>query len=80
MTHSAAARFRIGDLEELKGDMTANYIGNGEVLDVIDTPHPGSANIEMDNNDIPLPTKIIPRFLRLLNCRNSAVPIRKNFC
>ena len=52
MTHSAAARFRIGDLEELKGSMTANYIGNGEVLDVIDTPHPGSANIEMDNNNI----------------------------
>ena len=52
MTHSAAARFRIGDLEELKGSMTANYIGNGEVLDVIDTPHTGSANIEMDNNDI----------------------------
>lgn len=52
LTHSAAARFRIGDLEELKGSMTANYIGNGEVLDVIDTPHAGSANIEMDNDNI----------------------------
>jgi hypothetical protein len=27
-------------------------LGEGEVLDVLSTPHPGSAKIEMDNNDI----------------------------
>ncbi len=52
MSHSAAARFRIGDLENLKGSDDVNYIGNGEVLDPLYTPHPGSVNIEMDNSNI----------------------------
>lgn len=52
MSHDAAAKFRVGDLERLKGSNYANYIGEGEVLDVLYSPHPGNANIIMDNNDI----------------------------
>jgi len=42
---------RIGDLELLEGDKTATYLGEGEVLDVIGTPHDGYAHIDMDNED-----------------------------
>lgn len=52
LSHSAAARFRIGDLENLPGSDDVNYIGDGEVLDALSTPHPGSVNIEMDNSNI----------------------------
>ena len=41
----------IGDLELLEGDKTATYLGDGEVLDVIGTPHNGYAHIDMDNED-----------------------------
>jgi cellulose synthase/poly-beta-1,6-N-acetylglucosamine synthase-like glycosyltransferase/spore germination protein YaaH/peptidoglycan/xylan/chitin deacetylase (PgdA/CDA1 family) len=52
MSHSSAARFRIGEMESLSGINNVNYLGDGEVLDVLSTPHPGSVNIEMDNSDI----------------------------
>lgn len=52
MEHSNAARFRIGGLENLPGIHDVNYLGDGEVLDVLSTPHAGSVNIEMDNNAI----------------------------
>lgn len=52
MAHSGAARFRIGDLENLPGSDDVNYIGNGEVLDPLSTPRSGSVNIEMDNSNI----------------------------
>lgn len=52
LTRKPAARFPIGDLETLKGESDVNYIGSGEVLDVVATPHPGRVDIDMDNNDI----------------------------
>jgi cellulose synthase/poly-beta-1,6-N-acetylglucosamine synthase-like glycosyltransferase/spore germination protein YaaH/peptidoglycan/xylan/chitin deacetylase (PgdA/CDA1 family) len=41
----------IGDLETIEGDKVANYVGSGEVLDVIGTPRDGSVHIDMDNAD-----------------------------
>lgn len=52
MIHSMAARFRIGGLENLPGIHDVNYLGEGEVLDVLSTPHPGYVKIEMDNDNI----------------------------
>lgn len=42
---------RIGDLETIEGDKIANYVGSGEVLDVIGTPRDGSVHLDMDNED-----------------------------
>ncbi len=52
MVRSKAAIFRIGGLEDLPGIHDVNYLGTGEVLDVLSTPHPGSVKIEMDNDNI----------------------------
>lgn len=52
LTHAAAARFRMGDLEKLSGSRDVSYLGTGEVLDVIDTPKPGYAKIEMDYDNM----------------------------
>ncbi|MBP7359457.1 MAG: glycosyltransferase [Prevotella sp.] len=52
MIRSKAAIFRIGGLEDLPGIHDVNYLGTGEVLDVLSTPHPGSVKIEMDNDNI----------------------------
>lgn len=50
LSKTGAARLNIGDLESLKGSKSTYYIGNGEVLDVIDTPSDGNADITLDNN------------------------------
>jgi cellulose synthase/poly-beta-1,6-N-acetylglucosamine synthase-like glycosyltransferase/spore germination protein YaaH/peptidoglycan/xylan/chitin deacetylase (PgdA/CDA1 family) len=52
MMHSKAALFRIGGLEDLPGIHDVNYLGDGEVLDVLSTPHAGSVKLEMDNDNI----------------------------
>ncbi|MBM6993038.1 MAG: glycosyltransferase [Prevotella sp.] len=50
MTKQGTTHIRIGDLEMLEGSKTANYLGEGEVLDIISTPHDGRVDIEMDND------------------------------
>lgn len=50
LTLQGVVHFRVGDLETLEGSKTANYLGEGEVLDIIATPHDGRVNIEMDND------------------------------
>lgn len=52
LSHSAAAHIRIGEMENLAGSNDVNYLGNGEVLDALSSPHSGSANIEMDNDNL----------------------------
>ena len=42
---------RIGDLETIEGDKVADYVGSGEVLDVIGTPRNGNVHLDMDNED-----------------------------
>lgn len=57
MTRAAAARIRIGDLENLRGSDDVNYLGEGEVLDPLSTPHSGNVQIEMDNMNILIATE-----------------------
>lgn len=52
LSHSNAARLRVGDMENMPGSDDVNYIGDGEVLDPLSTPHKGSVHIEMDNANI----------------------------
>ncbi|HCN53153.1 MAG TPA: glycosyl transferase family 2 [Prevotella sp.] len=52
MTRDHAVRMPVGDLEHLHGTRMANYIGTGEVLDLIGTPQDGTCHFEMDNDDI----------------------------
>lgn len=52
MTHYGAADFDVVGLKPLSGSLIANYFGTGEVLDVIATPHPGRADIEVDSRDM----------------------------
>lgn len=52
LSHDAAAHIRIGEMENLAGSNDVNYLGDGEVLDPLSSPHPGSANIEMDNTNL----------------------------
>ena len=42
---------RIGDLETIEGDRVADYVGSGEVLDVIGTPRNGNVHLDMDNEN-----------------------------
>lgn len=42
---------RIGDMETIEGDRVADYVGSGEVLDVIGTPRNGNVHLDMDNKD-----------------------------
>ena len=42
---------RIGDMETIEGDRVADYVGSGEVLDVIGTPRNGNVHLDMDNED-----------------------------
>ncbi|MCI6619181.1 MAG: glycosyl hydrolase family 18 protein, partial [Prevotella sp.] len=52
LTRTGAARLRVGDLEVLHGSRYANYLGEGEVMDIINTPHDGNAHIDMDNENL----------------------------
>lgn len=52
LVKTMAARLPIGTLEHLPGNHSANYIGEGEVLDLIGTPKDGRCHIDMDNDDV----------------------------
>lgn len=52
MTFDGASRFSIRSLEPLDGSLSANYIGKGEVLDLLDTPHAGHCEIETDRQSM----------------------------
>ena len=50
MTLAGAARQRIGDLETIEGSKSADYLGEGEVLNIVGTPHNGNVEITMDRD------------------------------
>ena len=52
LVKSQAARLPVGTLEHLHGSHQANYIGEGEILNLIGTPRDGRCHIDMDNTDI----------------------------
>jgi hypothetical protein len=43
----------------VKGQTMVDYIGDGEVLDVLNTPHDGKIALEIDPKEKSLPMKII---------------------
>lgn len=47
----AVAKFNIAQLQNVKGQGMVDYIGDGEVLDVLNTPHDGKIKIEVDPNE-----------------------------
>lgn len=49
MTHEGAARFPLKELELLRGNTSASYIGTGEVLDLLSTPHAGDCRLAVDS-------------------------------
>lgn len=48
LTSAGVAQFNTKTLENVKGQTMVDYIGDGEVLDVLNTPHDGKIAIEMD--------------------------------
>jgi len=52
LSRNAAAHISIGEMENLAGSNDVNYLGDGEVLDPLSSPHSGSANIELDNTNL----------------------------
>lgn len=52
LSRAGAAKFNFKDLEIIHGNLSANYIGSGEVIDLLDTPHNGSCDIKTDPQDL----------------------------
>lgn len=48
LTREAVARYPLSELETLPGTLSAGYIGTGEVIDVLDTPHNGRCRLTLD--------------------------------
>lgn len=52
LSRKGAANFNFKSLEPIHGNTSANYIGTGEVIDLLDTPHDGLCSIETDSQDL----------------------------
>lgn len=48
LTSAGLSVFNIHSLEQVKGQTMVDYIGDGEVLDVLNTPHDGKLSLEID--------------------------------
>lgn len=48
LTSAGLSAFNIHSLEQVKGQTMVDYIGDGEVLDVLNTPHDGKLSLEID--------------------------------
>lgn len=51
LTSNSLSNFNIKNLENVKGQTMVDYIGDGEVLDVLNTPHNGKIALEVDKNE-----------------------------
>lgn len=51
LSRTGAAGFDFRTLEPISGNTSANYIGTGEVIDLLDTPHDGHCLIKTDPQD-----------------------------
>ncbi|MDD4590182.1 MAG: glycosyltransferase [Parabacteroides sp.] len=52
LRRDALSKITKKDLEEVKMVNDVDYIGDGEVLDVLNTPHPGEIKTEIDSTDM----------------------------
>lgn len=50
LTYNSLSKFNMKNLENVKGQTMVDYIGDGEVLDVLNTPHNGKIALEVDKN------------------------------
>ncbi|UWX62627.1 polysaccharide deacetylase family protein [Chryseobacterium oranimense] len=48
LTSSGTSKLNLKELENVKGQTMVDYIGDGEVLDVLNTPHDGKIALEID--------------------------------
>ncbi|WP_099769091.1 glycosyltransferase [Chryseobacterium sp. 52] len=48
LTHAGLSQLNLKTLENVKGQTMVDYIGDGEVLDVLNTPHDGKIALEID--------------------------------
>ncbi|MBN9336621.1 MAG: glycosyltransferase, partial [Chryseobacterium sp.] len=51
LTSNSLGKFNMKNLENVKGQTMVDYIGDGEVLDVLNTPHNGKIALEVDKNE-----------------------------
>lgn len=52
LSQAGASKFNFKSLETIHGNLSANYIGTGEVIDLLDTPHNGLCDIQTDPQDL----------------------------
>jgi cellulose synthase/poly-beta-1,6-N-acetylglucosamine synthase-like glycosyltransferase/peptidoglycan/xylan/chitin deacetylase (PgdA/CDA1 family) len=52
LDYDAVSKISKRDLEDVKMVNDVDYIGDGEVLDVLNTPHPGKIKTEIDSTDM----------------------------
>ncbi|WP_321436612.1 polysaccharide deacetylase family protein [uncultured Bacteroides sp.] len=52
LDYDAASKISKKDLEDVKMTTDVDYIGDGEVLDVLNTPHSGKIKTEIDSTDM----------------------------
>jgi hypothetical protein len=48
LTFAGLSKLNLKTLENVKGQTMVDYIGDGEVLDVLNTPHDGKIALEID--------------------------------
>ena len=48
LSASGLSKFNMNSLQNVKGQTMVDYIGDGEVLDVLNTPHDGKISLEID--------------------------------
>ncbi|SKB87707.1 poly-beta-1,6 N-acetyl-D-glucosamine synthase [Soonwooa buanensis] len=51
LTYDGIQKFNVQKLQNVKGQTMVDYIGDGEVLDVLNTPHDGKIKLEVDPNE-----------------------------
>jgi len=51
LTLAGLSRLNLKELENVKGQTMVDYIGDGEVLDVLNTPHDGKIALEIDSKE-----------------------------
>ena len=52
MEKTAVLKIKKSDIEDVKTVNNVDYIGDGEVLDVLNTPHPGEIKTEIDSTEM----------------------------
>lgn len=52
LSRTGAAKIKFKELETIHGNLSANYIGTGEVIDLLDTPHDGHCSITTNPQDL----------------------------